>query len=117
MRLIIAGGRDYIFTDRDYAKLDELHKKHPVTFVISGKARGADTCGEEWAKRNDLNVLEFPADWCGKGKSAGHIRNIEMAMVAHALAIFPGGKGTASMFKAAKDHRLEIFDFRTDTLF
>jgi hypothetical protein len=41
---------------------------------IVGKAKGADTLGEQYAKANGFAVKEFPADW-NKGKSAGYERN------------------------------------------
>lgn len=44
MKLIIAGGRNYNLTDEDYIKLDTL--LDTTTEVISGCAKGADSCGE-----------------------------------------------------------------------
>lgn len=36
MKVIIAGGRDYTFTNSDYELLNDLHEKHRFTLVISG---------------------------------------------------------------------------------
>jgi hypothetical protein len=53
--------------------------------IISGTARGVDQLGEEWAAEHDIPVERFPADWNQHGKSAGYIRNEEMAEYADAL--------------------------------
>ena len=111
MKLIIAGGRDYIFDDVDFSLLNDLFTPH-VTEVVSGKARGADTGGEEWAKRQHIPVKEFHADWKNKGKAAGILRNIDMAKYADAVVLFPGGKGTDHMFKEATKRGLKVYDWR-----
>jgi hypothetical protein len=110
MKTIIAGGRDYYLDDDDTAKLDSLKDK--ITEVISGGAKGADSCGEIWAKNNSIPLKIYPADWNTHGKSAGYIRNKQMAEVADACILFPGGRGTEMMFKLAQDYKLEIYDFR-----
>lgn len=112
MKLIIAGGRDYQFTPEDYTRLDELHSRTPVTEVVSGKAPGADTCGETWAHRHSLPIAEFPADWKTHGRSAGPKRNKQMAEYADAVALFPGGRGTDSMHRLATAQGIRVFDFR-----
>jgi hypothetical protein len=114
MRLVIAGGRDYELTAGDYYRLEQLLPH--VTEVVSGGARGADTCGEFWATASNIPVKRFPAEWDRYGQVAGFKRNIQMAIYADAVALFPGGKGTAHMFKTAKAHGLQIFDFRDNQL-
>lgn len=112
MKLIIAGGRDYQFTQSDFDLLDGLRLKHPVEEVVSGGATGADSGGEDWAKSREIPVKGFPADWKTYGKAAGPMRNQAMASYADAVALFPGGKGTASMYRIAKATGIEIYDFR-----
>jgi hypothetical protein len=107
MKLIIAGGRNYYFSKDDYARLDKISG---VTEVISGAARGADSCGEKWAERNNIPVRRFVAQWQRLGKKAGMIRNKDMALYADALAIFPGGSGSSNMKKEAKNKNLQIFE-------
>jgi hypothetical protein len=128
MKLIIAGGRDYQFTDEDKAWLDRLHAEHTVEVVVSGHAGylkhklidgteeifGADLCGEQWARSNGLDLIVMKADWNAHGKAAGPIRNEEMAKVATAVALFPGNRGTASMRSIAKRYGLKIFERVSD---
>ncbi len=109
MKLIIAGGRDYIFNLEDIKKLNSIEG---ITEVVSGGAKGADWCGEKWAAYKKLPVKKFSADWDKFGKLAGPMRNKEMAMYADAVALFPGGRGTANMFANAVMFKLKIFDFR-----
>lgn len=123
MRLIIAGGRDYKFSVDDFEKLEKLHRQHKVTEVVSGKAksivdgetRGADWYGEVWAYERQIPIKPFPADWKTHGKAAGPIRNAEMAKYADACVLFPGGRGTQSMYEEAKKAGIEIFDYRGET--
>lgn len=111
MRLIIAGGRDYKFTETDKSQLDKLVGE--VTEVVSGGATGADREGEKWAAGWKIFVTQFPADWRTHGRAAGPIRNRAMAEYADAVALFPGGKGTENMHKEAVKAGLKIYDFRT----
>ena len=64
-KVIIAGGRD--FTDQTLCNkiCDKVLSKHlPANIeVVCGKAKGADTCGEIWAKSRGIKVKEMPADW------------------------------------------------------
>jgi hypothetical protein len=112
MKLIIAGSRSGRLSETDYARLDALHAERPVTEVVSGFASGIDKCGETWAVRNRIPVKTFPADWEKYGKAAGPIRNRQMAEYADAVALFPGGKGTDSMFAEAQRFDLDIYDWR-----
>lgn len=115
MKLIICGGREYRFTTRDRTLLNQIEG---VTEVVSGGARGADSEGESWAAFHNTPLTRFPANWGRWGKRAGFRRNIQMANYADAVAVFPGGKGTAHMFRIAEQHGLTIYDFRNpDTLF
>lgn len=110
MKLIIAGGRNYRLTQADLNRLYEI--KDQVSEVVCGCCTGADRDGEAWAKRNGIPVKMFSAKWGQMGAKAGPIRNANMARYAEAVALFPGGKGTESMYREAVKHKLIIFDWR-----
>jgi len=110
MKLIIAGGRDYVFNSEDIKRLDSITG---ITEVVSGCASGADHHGEKWAESKDIPIKKFPAEWGKFGNSAGPIRNKQMAEYADAVALFPGGRGTQNMFMNAIRYKLRIFDFRS----
>lgn len=113
MKVIIFGGRD--FNDYDYLKksMDELCEHGlRVDTVISGKARGADTLGERWARENNIPIISKAADWDTFGKRAGWIRNNEMADIADAGVGFNGGRGTQMMFDILAQRGLLAIDMR-----
>jgi hypothetical protein len=109
-KVIIAGGRD--FDDYKLLKesLDFLFQNKENIVIISGKARGADSLGEKYAKEKTLRVEEFPAEWDKYGKSAGYRRNEQMAQNADALVAFWDGvsRGTKHMIDIAKSKKLKI---------
>lgn len=108
MKLIIAGGRNNKLTEENLQSLDKL----VISEIVSGGASGIDANGESYAYYNDIPFKRFNADWQQFGKSAGPIRNKQMAEYANAVALFNGGKGTESMFKEAQKLNLKIYDFR-----
>lgn len=113
MRVIIAGGRDFMPLAYHWKWLDLLHQLKGITQVVCGMAPGADDFGRRWAIQNKIEVAEYPADWKQFGKSAGPRRNRQMAENADALVLFPGKRGTQNMFDEANAKGLMIFDWRT----
>lgn len=99
MRVIIAGDREYDRYEEASEWMDVVDETFPLTGVISGGARGADTMGEQWAKEVGHSLEIFPAKWDEHGKAAGPIRNAEMAKAGDLLLAFlaPGSKGTRNM--------------------
>lgn len=110
MKTIIAGGRDQRLTEERLNILFDF--LDDITEVVSGCASGIDSDAIDWAKQHNIPYKEFPADWDCYGKSAGPIRNEQMAKYADAVILFKGGGGTKNMFETAKRYNLEIFDFR-----
>ncbi len=102
MKTIIAGSR----TITNYDKVVEAVVTAPweVTEVISGGARGVDELGEWYAEQHQLPLRIKPADWSRFGRSAGPIRNQEMAKIGEALiAVWDGeSRGTAHMIETMK---------------
>ena len=66
--------------------------------------------GEAYAKLKGYGIKQFPAKWSEKGKSAGYLRNVEMAQYANALIAFWDGKskGTRHMIEIAKERGLSV---------
>ena len=110
-RVNIAGGRD--FDDYEFLKLTMdrlLANISSEICVVCGMAKGADLLGERYANEKRYKVSRFPADWSSFGKSAGFVRNEEMAQNADALVAFWDGKsrGTQHMIKTAEKYKLKI---------
>lgn len=110
-RVIIAGSREFSDYQLLCEKMDRLlsNINGPIV-VVCGKARGADTLGEQYAQERGYEVHYFPADWERYGKSAGYRRNAMMAENADALVAFWDGEsmGTRHMISIAKSHGLKV---------
>lgn len=113
MKTIIAGGRNVT----SYNLVVDAMKDCGWTpsEVFTGRARGADTLGEIWAKRNNIKVAPFPANWDRDGRAAGYIRNMEMldAGAEALVALWDGqSRGTKHMIEKARERGLKVFVFR-----
>lgn len=104
MKVLVCGGRN--FHDRELVRivLDRIHKETPITAIIHGAAPGADTLASWWATVNEVQNLDFPADWAKHGKAAGPLRNALMLREGKPdmVLAFPGGPGTRNMVDQAR---------------
>jgi hypothetical protein len=104
MRILVCGGRKFADSAVLNRTLDQAHSAGPITTLIHGMAKGADTLAGEWAERNDVPVEGYRADWEKHGKRAGPIRNAEMLKQGHPRLViaFRGGQGTKGMIEQAR---------------
>lgn len=110
MRVLVCGGRD--FTNRVWLEreLALQHAFKPITLLIHGGARGADSLAGHWARTEGIPELRFEADWKKLGKAAGPVRNqlmIDEGKPDMVMA-FPGGRGTADMVKRAQEASIKV---------
>ena len=98
MKVVIAGSRNIPEDQNSFKLLLEVIKLsgYDITDVVCGKARGADSLGEKYARVKNLGLIEMPADWNKHGKAAGSIRNAAMAKVADAAIVLWDGKSPGS---------------------
>jgi len=93
-RLIIAGGSDFDDYDLLRKKADVMLSAKRYSYhveIVSGRNKGADTLGEQYAKANGFAFKGFPAEW--KLSSAeGHEPSMKMADHADACICFWNGK-------------------------
>lgn len=96
VNVIVAGGRD--FTDKvlGFRVLDEALGNQSNVTIISGGARGADTIGEQYAHERNIPLIKMNAEWDKYGRSAGYIRNKDMAEKANGLVAFWDGKSNGT---------------------
>lgn len=117
MKIIIAGGRDFNNYDLLVKEVSHILTTSLVHIplnefeIVSGTASGTDKLGEKFSKDYKLKLKQFPADWTKHGKSAGYIRNKQMAEYADALIAFWNGesKGTQHMINSAREKGLIIY--------
>ena len=109
MKVIIAGSR----TITDYKALAAAITAagYPISCVISGGARGADTLGEKYARNNNIPLKRYIPDWEKHGKSAGFLRNAEMVDNADGLiALWDGvSRGTPHTIRLAKQKGIPVY--------
>tara|TARA_R100000700_G_C3168211_1_gene143104 strand:+ start:365 stop:649 length:285 start_codon:yes stop_codon:yes gene_type:complete len=88
--------------------MDKFQRNHsPITLIIHGDARGADTLGKFYAKNNGIPFESYPANWDLYGKSAGIRRNeLMLAQNPDYVIGFYGGRGTAHMLKIARQKNI-----------
>ena len=132
-KVLVAGGRDFTDFLTLKFKLDDLlinkAKEHKI-IIVSGKAKGADSLGERYAKLRGYDVEEHPADWKnilvegavikenkhGKYNAvAGHNRNKDMAISCDVGVIFwdTQSSGTYNMINLLEEYEKpsRVYDY------
>ena len=109
MKVIIAGSRDFYDYNFLVNKIRESGMK--ITTVVSGGAKGVDSLGESYSRLSGITLKVFPADWGTLGKSAGFIRNKQMADYADALICIRvnHSKGSTHMIKTMVEKGRKYF--------
>lgn len=110
MKVIIAGSRKFNNYNVLKQHCDKILQNINDVEIVSGTAKGADSLGERYAIENNLQLTKFPADWDKHGKSAGYIRNEEMAKYSDGLIAFwdNKSKGTKHMIDLAEKYKLKV---------
>lgn len=118
MIVVVTGGRDF----DDYAvlkaRLDVLHIARRITVIRNGGMTGADALSSYWAYERKVDCECFGPKWRTFDYAAGPFRNHHMLThddqgnyrLAHLVAPFPGGRGTANCVKKAKSLGIEVAD-------
>ncbi len=109
MKALVCGGRDYQDKDSVLYVLGGF----PITRLIHGDARGADTLAEQYAKEAGIPCDAYPANWRQFGYRAGPMRNQQMLDNGKPdiVIAFPGGRGTADMVRRAKRAGVKVYEF------
>lgn len=92
MKVAVVGSRNLTVTD--------LHRYLPqgVTEIVSGGARGIDTCAREYAQRNGLKLTEFLPDYQKYGRTAPLKRNLQIIAYADIVVVFWDGESHGTKF-------------------
>jgi hypothetical protein len=112
MKVIIAGSRSI----DDYPLVEKavLESRFAITEVVSGGAHGVDYLGECYGFKNKIPIRVMKAKWEEHGKSAGAIRNSEMANYAEAVIVIWDGRspGSKNMINCARVKGLPLFIYK-----
>ena len=69
-----------------------------VTEIVSGGAKGIDTCAREYAHQSGLKLTEFLPDYPRYGRSAPLRRNLEIIRYADQVIAFWDGRSHGTRF-------------------
>lgn len=98
MKVAVIGSRGLRVTD--FSK----YLPEGTTELVSGGARGIDTCARNYARANGIKITEFLPDYTEYGVRAPHIRNDQIIEYAdHIVAFWDGSsRGTKSVIDKCK---------------
>lgn len=86
MKVAIIGSRNLTVTDlENYLPVD-------VTEIVSGGARGIDTCARNYATRNGIKITEFLPQYDKYGRGAPLKRNLQIIDYSDMVIAFWDGK-------------------------
>ena len=87
-----------------------------TTEIVSGGAKGVDTCAREYAFQNNLKLTEFLPDYNKYGRSAPLKRNLQIIAYADCVLAFWDGKsrGTAYVIDNCKKSGVPVEVFIID---
>lgn len=104
MKLAIVGSRNL--------EINDLKKYIPkdITEIVSGGAKGIDTCARAYALKNGIKLTEFLPDYKSYGRAAPLNRNLEIIDYADEILAFWDGKsnGTKFVINAAKKQNKKV---------
>jgi len=92
MKVAVVGSRNLLVSDLQQYLPDK------ITEIVSGGARGVDTCARKFAHRNGLKLTEFLPDYRTYGKSAPIKRNLQIIAYADIVIAFWDKKSRGTKF-------------------
>lgn len=115
LKIVVAGSRffnDKAFVYKTLDKyIDFLFEPGKKLVIVDGGAKGVDTLAHQYAVDNGFETKTVLANWDENGKSAGAIRNAQMADESNILIAFYSGtesRGTKNMIETACRKGLEV---------
>lgn len=92
MKVAIIGSRDL--------QIEDLERFLPTstTEIVSGGARGIDTCAKNYAIKKGIKLTEFKPDYRRYGKGAPLKRNLQIIDYSDVVVALWNGKSTGTKF-------------------
>ena len=111
MRLLICGGRHFDDAALVEIELASVHAETPVSVMIHGGLPGIGFPAEAWARRNNVHVIRYPANF-SLGKVGDSTRDLFMLEDSRpeTLLVFPGGRRTSELLREAGWKDLRVMD-------
>ncbi|MGV6876570.1 DUF2493 domain-containing protein [Pseudochelatococcus sp. B33] len=91
-KVAVTGGADFNDHSLIWAKLDQVHAKHPEMVLLhGGTLKGAELIASRWADNRKVPQVAFKPDWTKHGKAAPFKRNDAMLdTLPIGVLVFPG---------------------------
>lgn len=101
MKVAIVGSRDLIINDLEH------HLPEDTTEIVSGGARGIDSCAKAFALANGYRYTEFLPEYEKYGKVAPILRNKDIVNYSDLVIIFWDGesRGSKSVIDFCKKYK------------
>lgn len=111
MKIAIVGSRNLTVQNLE----DYLPKC--ITEIVSGGAKGIDTCAKEYARAHNVKLIEFLPEYEKYGKSAPLKRNLDIIDCADLVIAFWDGKsnGTKHVIDVCKKKNKQMILYRIDS--
>lgn len=102
MKVAVIGSRNL--------RIDDLGKYLPpeTTEIVSGGARGIDTCAREYAAENNIKLTEFLPDYEKYGRGAPLVRNDQIIAHSDLVLAFWDGKSRGTKYVIDKCHKIGV---------
>ncbi|MEC5292239.1 DUF2493 domain-containing protein [Aurantimonas sp. C2-6-R+9] len=91
-KIALTGGLEFNDHHLIWAKLDQVHAKHPdMVLLHGGSPKGAERIAARWAETRKVPQVAFKPDWARHAKAAPFKRNDSMlAVLPIGVIVFPG---------------------------
>lgn len=99
-----------VIGSRGLTTIDDLGKYLPsdTTEIVSGGARGIDTCARIYAQQHGIKLTEFLPDYNTYGRRAPLVRNIDIIKYADVVLAFWDGVSSGTGFVISNCKRMKV---------
>jgi len=112
-KIALTGGLDFNDYHLIWAKLDQVHAKHPdMVLLHGGSPKGAERIAAKWADTRKVPQIAFKPAWTKHAKAAPFKRNDAMLDVLPiGILVFPGTGIQANLADKAKKLGIPVWKF------
>ncbi len=102
MKVAVIGSRSLV------VKNLSMYLPKETTEIISGGAKGIDSCAKEYAVNNNIKLIEILPQYSKYGRTAPLVRNIQIIKSADMVLAFWDGKSNGTKFVIDNCRKLDV---------
>jgi hypothetical protein len=112
-KVAFTGGSDFNDHRVIWAKLDQVHIKHPdMVLIHGGSPKGAERIAARWADHRKVSQIVFKPDWTRHAKAAPFKRNDQIIdAMPIGVIVFPGSGISANLADKARKIGIPVWRF------